>query len=421
MPPPAVWSRGLWALLLGSSLLLGVLRGSSAAQITLDGSLGPPGPLTGPDYRIGAELGQLRGSNLFHSFGAFNVPTGGSASFAGPNTITNILGRVTGGQPSSIDGVLRSEIAGANLYLLNPSGVLFGPNAALEVSGSFHVSTADVLRFADGAKFSANLGQESVLTVAPPAAFGFLGNNPAAIAIRGSTLQVPDRKALSVVGGDVQMMGGVLRARSGRIQLASVASPGDVRFSPLELAPDLQLDGFARLGQLALSQEALVTVSNRLEGSDAGAGTVLLRGGHLLVDNASIQANTATGESARRGIDLRVAEDVVLTHGTLLQTESTGAGRAGDIAVEVGRLTLAGGAGISSFTSGAGPGGAITLTATDAIAIVGSPSDPLQTSIWSITDGPGDAGRVLIRAPTLSLDGGDILTIASGAGRGATS
>ena len=100
--------------------------------------------------------------------------------------------------------MLRSEIAGANLYLLNPSGVLFGPNASLDVSGSFHVSTADFLRFADGAKFSANLGQESVLTVAPPAAFGFLGNNPAPITIQGSTLQVPGGKALSVVGGDMR-------------------------------------------------------------------------------------------------------------------------------------------------------------------------------------------------------------------------
>jgi filamentous hemagglutinin family protein len=199
--PPAVWSRCLWALLLSSGLLLGVLRGSSDAQITLDGSLGPPGPLTGPDYRIGAELGQLRGSNLFHSFGAFNVPTGGSATFTGPPTIANILSRVTGGQPSAIDGLLRSEIAGANLFLLNPSGVLFGPNASLDVRGSFHVSTADFLRFGDGAKFSANLGQESMLTVAPPTAFGFLGSNPAGLTIQGGSLKVSEGKALSVGGG----------------------------------------------------------------------------------------------------------------------------------------------------------------------------------------------------------------------------
>jgi filamentous hemagglutinin family protein len=280
-------SRRLPILLLSGILLLQAQLAVSQAQITLDGSLGPGGPLAGPDYRIGTELGQIRGSNLFHSFGQFNVLTGGSATFTGPDTIANIVSRVTGGQPSVIDGALRSEILGANLYLFNLSGVVFGPNASLEVSGSFHVSTADYLRFADGAKFSTHLSQESVLTVASPAAFGFLGPNAAAITIQGGTLQVPDRKALSV-GGEVHMSGGVLRARSGRIQLASVASPGEVVFSPLELAPALQLNGFARLGRMALSQEATVTVSDLIEGSDAGAGTVLLRGGRLLVDNASI-------------------------------------------------------------------------------------------------------------------------------------
>src|SRR5918999_1640096 len=170
LPPTSPGCRRVRLALLSGLWLLQALLTVSQAQITLDGSLGPPGPLTGPHARIGAELGQIRGGNLFHSFGQFNVPTGGSATFTGPNTIANILSRVTGGQPSEIDGVLRSEIAGANLYLLNPSGVLFGPNASLDVSGSFHVSTADFLRLADGATFSAHLGQESVLTVASPAA-----------------------------------------------------------------------------------------------------------------------------------------------------------------------------------------------------------------------------------------------------------
>jgi filamentous hemagglutinin family protein len=198
LPPASPGCRRRRLALLSGLGLLWALLAFSQAQISLDGSLGPPGPLPGPHYRIDANMGQTRGSNLFHSFGEFNVPTGGSATFTGPNTIANILSRVTGGQPSAIDGVLRSEIAGANLYLLNPSGVLFGPNSSLAISGSFHVSTADFLRFADGAKFSANLGNESVLTVASPAAFGFLGNTPALMTLQGSSLQVPEGRALSV-------------------------------------------------------------------------------------------------------------------------------------------------------------------------------------------------------------------------------
>jgi filamentous hemagglutinin family protein len=109
-----------WPLLLSSVLLLSVLSGVSQAQITLDGSLGRSGALPGPHVVIPAEVGQIRGPNLFHSFGEFNVRRGESATFTGPNTIGNILGRVTGGQQSVIDGLLRSEISGANLYLLSP-------------------------------------------------------------------------------------------------------------------------------------------------------------------------------------------------------------------------------------------------------------------------------------------------------------
>jgi filamentous hemagglutinin family protein len=348
-------SRLLRGLLLSSGLLLSAPLAVSWAQITLDGSLGPRGPLTGRNYRIGAELGQLRGSNLFHSFGEFNVPTGGSATFIGPNTIANIVGRVTGGQLSSIDGRLRSEIAGANLYLLNPSGVLFGPNASLDVSGSFHVSTADFLRLADGAKFSANLGQESVLTMATPAAFGFLSTNPAAITIQGSALRVNPERALSVVGGDITMMGGSLQAPSGRIQLASVAAPGEVGFSPLELAPDLQMNGFARLGRIALLQGALVTVETA---GSRNAGEIAVRGGQLTLRSGSrLSANTSSrGEGGRIVVTaptVSLMEEGRIEAGTDLGSSGNG----GEIAVQAGRLTLTGGARISTSTNGPGRDG----------------------------------------------------------------
>ena len=166
-------SLALWCLWCRGFLLLGAFSSLCHAQITLDGSLGPRGVLNGPHYTISDRVGQIRGPNLFHSFGQFNLSHGESATFTGPNTISNILSRVTGGNPSSIDGTIRSQIPGAHLYVLNPSGVLLGPNASLDVSGSFHVSTADYLRLADGVQFHANLSRHSVLTVAPPAAFGF--------------------------------------------------------------------------------------------------------------------------------------------------------------------------------------------------------------------------------------------------------
>src|SRR5215510_11778027 len=94
------------SLILEIILFLSVLPTITHAQITLDGSLGPKGPLPGPDYSIDAKVGQLRGNNLFHSFGQFNIHTNESATFTGPPAVENVIGRVTGGQQSLIDGQL---------------------------------------------------------------------------------------------------------------------------------------------------------------------------------------------------------------------------------------------------------------------------------------------------------------------------
>lgn len=295
-----------------------------------------------------------------------------------------------------IDGLLRSQIAGANLFLLNPSGVLFGPNARLDVSGSFHVSTADFLRFADGTTFSANLGQESVLTVASPTAFGFLGNNPAPITIQGIMLQAPGGKALSVVGGDVQMVGGTLRAPSGRLQLASVAAPGEVIFSPLEMAPALQVDSFARLGRLELLQDA------RLDVSGERGGTVLIRGGRLLGDGSSILANTGDLDGARLGVDLRIAGEALIMNGALIQAMALRGGNAGDIIVKVGTLTLAG---RRQGERGGGQG-------------QGQGQGRQASGIFSDARGSGDAGSISVSAATLELNDGRISAFTFAGGNG---
>ena len=114
--------------------LILTLHGFTHAEVVTDGSLGgPAGPVgagTIPGvgtttYHVADSLGKRAGQNLFHSFSAFNVGTGESATFTGPGGIQNILSRVTGGSYSSIDGTLRSTIQGANLYFLNPWGGCF--------------------------------------------------------------------------------------------------------------------------------------------------------------------------------------------------------------------------------------------------------------------------------------------------------
>ena len=264
------------------------------AEVTLDGSLGPSGILTGPDYAITAGLGRQVGGNLFHSFGDFNLRLGESATFSGPNSVSNIIARVTGGHESSIDGLLRSTIPGADLFLLNPVGVVFGPHASLDLQGSFHVSTADYLSLGKEGRFDATHPEASELTVDPPAAFGFLGPAPAGIRFDGSQIIVPTGKTISVVGGDISTeAGSTLQAESGRINLISAWSEGEVLLS------DMKMDSFANLGGITIAAGSSVDVSG------AGGGEMFICANQLVLDGSELYSRT-TGAQNGKGIDIGV-------------------------------------------------------------------------------------------------------------------
>jgi filamentous hemagglutinin family protein len=386
-----------------------VAAGVAAAQITLDGSLGPRQTLAGPNVVIGAELGQVRGRNLFHSFEQFNVRTSESATFTGPAGIGNILSRVTGSTPSTIDGRLASTIPGANLFLLNPSGVIFGPQATLDVSGSFHVSTADFLRLADGGVFHAGLARPSLLTVAPPAAFGFLGANPAGISVSRSELAVPEGQTLSLVGGDVAIAGGSLSAPTGRVAVMSVASPGEVGFVPASQAPTLDVGTGRRLGRIELSRGATLETTGL-----AGGGTVVIRGGRLTATGRSTvrDINPTDGDSPPVGVDVRLGEEIVLD-GSRFQTASGGAGRGGDVVLGAPRVTLRNGAQAGTFSFAGGAGGDVRVTATEALTLAGETTEVLSRGL-----GTGPGGALRLSAPTLIIDGANVQARGTGGGRG---
>jgi filamentous hemagglutinin family protein len=153
------------------------------------------------------------GANLFHSFGDFNVPNNNIANFLNSSGLatSNILGRVTGGNLSNILGTIQTTGFGnANLFLMNPAGFLFGPNATVNVGGMVSFTSADYLRLADGVRFNAapNAAADALLTAAPVAAFGFLGSNPGAITVQGSQLSVTSGQSLSLVGGNIMIHSG---------------------------------------------------------------------------------------------------------------------------------------------------------------------------------------------------------------------
>jgi len=342
------------------------------AQISTDGTLGPSINLSGPNFQIGAELGQQHGPNLFHSFRDFNLNSHESATFSGPNSVQNLISRVTGGNPSNIDGLFRSTISGANVYFLNPYGLLFGPNARLDVLGSFHASTADYLRLGEGGRFDVRNPSDSILTVAPIESFGFLTDNPAPIHFQGSELGVPPEKELTVVGGNIMMeqeaklfaSGGGMNG--GKIKMASVASQGEV----ILLESDLLVSSFNNLGDISIlgnSDDPKVNKVLRVSGEQAGL--VLIRGENMLLSNrAFISANsygntdeTGPGE----GINMKLSGRLKLVQASEIETKTFSSGQTAPIVIEVDRLELQDGSQISSNVWSSGQGNHLTIKANE--------------------------------------------------------
>lgn len=380
---------------------------SGHAQVSTDGSLGSRQRLTGPNILIPADLGRQLGGNLFHSFRDFNVATGESATFTGPSTISNVIGRVTGGQASHIDGILHSEIAGADLYLINPAGILFGPNAALDVSGSFHASTADYLRLADGGRFDARDPANSVLSTAPPSAFGFLGRGTASISVGGANLSVPRGQALSLVGGSVAITDNSgVEALEGHLSIMSVASTGEL---PL---PHLgnQASGTVEYGDITVRDGSI------LDASGDNAGRIAIRGERFVMQGeSSIVADTYGTRSG----DIRIDASDVSIEGSFVRARTFDPAPAdgGSVTVNAKRFSLLQGGQISGSSFGDGRGGTLTVRATETLSILGPMTGDDPSALFSVALGTGHGGRIVIAAPVVNLDGGFVEAGTLGTGR----
>src|SRR5438093_6943801 len=192
---------------------------SSGLNTQISAPINIPGGKVQYDITGGTRPGN--GHNLFHSFGQFGVPTNNIGNFLNDSGLatSNILGRVTGGNVSNIFGTIQTtDFGNANLFLMNPAGFLFGPNATLNVGGMATFTSADYLRLTDGVRFNAipNAAADALLSTASVAAFGFLGSNPGAITVQGSHLSVQPDQGLSLVGGNITIQNGTLE--NGTIQ-----------------------------------------------------------------------------------------------------------------------------------------------------------------------------------------------------------
>ena len=200
------------------------------AQVTADGTTSTTLTNDGNNFTIND--GDRAGGNLFHSFRDFSVPTNGSAFFNNAPDVINIINRVTGGNISSIDGLIRAN-GSANLFLINPAGIIFGPNASLNIGGSFLGSTADSLLFPEGEFSATDLDNPPLLTINAPIGLG-IRDEPAPITNQSvvnnsNGLEVSVGENITLIGGDIDLARGNILAPGGVVNLGGLSVAGEVR------------------------------------------------------------------------------------------------------------------------------------------------------------------------------------------------
>ncbi len=413
-----------------------VFNTPASAQIVPDSSVGtrvtPNVTINGvPSDRV--DGGTVRGANLFHSFSDFNIAAGRGAYFTNPAGITNIFTRVTGFSSSNINGIL-GVLGNANLFLLNPTGIIFGPSARLDLNGSFLATTANSINFADGTQFSASNPQAApLLTVSVPVGLG-LGSNPGAIQLQGTGhnltvglfspyigagasstgLRVQPGKTLALVGGDVVLEGGILTAPQGRIELGGGAD-GVVTLSPTGQGWTLGYSGVQTFRDIQLSQQALV------DASGAGGGDIQLVGKRIALTDYSVALIQNQGLQPAGNIRANASELLQANSLSGLDNETVGVGKGGNITISTPRLSLDDGAVIDTRTFGAGLGGNITVDAFESAQLSGFlPSSAANRStIVAAAFGSGRGGDLTVSTKQLTiLDGAYIAGATLGTGPG---
>ncbi len=442
------WLSGCWKLGVAGLLVFGGAIASSRncaiAQVTPDQSLGAESSVVTPTNVNGLpgdviDGGVTRGANLFHSFEQFSIPALGEASFNNALDIQNIISRVTGESISNIDGLLRANGA-ANLFLLNPNGIVFGSNASLNIGGSFVGSTASAVNFADGTSFSATAPTTTpLLTVSVPLGLQF-GQNPGSIVvqgtgydlsvqeptfspiIRGSSstgLRVSQGKTLALVGGNVDIEGGVLTAELGHIELGSVGGNGQVSLSPIPSGNTFSYQGVQR-GNIRLSQQALADASGGGSIHVVGDRVSLTDGSKVLIQNQGVQRAGSISVNATESLSVSGTNPDARLQASV-ESETIGRESGADIAILTPQLVIQGGAVISARSRSPGKAGNVRVNAADSVRLIGfSPNNPtFSSTISAPAYSSGDAGDVTVSTGRLiGLNGGQISSATFGTGSG---
>ena len=396
-----------------------------AQQVVPDNTLGPESSVVIPNANVRGidsdriEGGAQRGGNLFHSFQEFNVELDRGVYFSNPDGIDNILTRVTGGDLSNIDGVL-GVIGGANLFLINPNGILFGPAAQLDLSGSFVGSTAESILFEEFEFSAADPSAPPLLTVNVPIGLQ-IGPSPEAISVRSQTLApFGGGASLTLIGGDIRLEGSSLVAPGADVWLGGLAAAGVVELDST-LAGAQVPTGVLR-ADVTLTDGAQINVASDGGGSvTAIANDLSLEGGSFIF--AGIVPGGTSGNTAgdvaidATGAIVLQGENQGFPSSIFNQVSSSAVGNSGGIIITADSLSLMDGTFLSTNTLGSGNAGFIQIQTSGTVTLQGEDSQGNASTILSLVQAgaTGNSGGIEIEAGNLLVAEGALLNASTSA------
>ena len=423
-------------------LELGIINHLAIAQIIPDRTLPNNSQVMQAGDAIVIDGGTSVGQNLFHSFQEFSVNQGTEAYFNNAVTIDNILTRITGGNLSNINGLIRAN-GTASLFLLNPNGIVLGPNARLQIGGSFVASTAEAIIFNNDRLFSAtDTENSSLLTINMPIGLQF-GETPGKIQVQGEEnrivydenfrplfgdrpvgIEISPNSTFALIGGEINFAGGNITTRGGRIELGSVAGNNTVTLVPVHNGWIADYTDVQNFTNIELSQGASV------DGSGPRAGDIHIQGQSILLYEGAVVAANPLGDLESGDIIIKAVDSVILSGSSsfdfpssILNEVDIGANSDGGfMLIDTGRLLLENGAVISVGTFGNGDGGQLLINARESVEMRGLTSSGVPTFLLNEAnfEGTGSSRTLTIQTKRLIIEDGGSLSAgnANPVGRG---
>lgn len=433
-----------WLLRLTVAGFVGVASGSGLTQpglaqnaIIPDATLGseasqvvPFAPL--PIIEL-IQGGAVRGQNLFHSFEQFSIGEGNGAYFITPSSdIANVFTRITGSDHSQILGILGARqadfsLSPANLFLINPNGILFGENSQLDLGGSFLATTANAMLFSNSNDVFSTSNPNvpsSLLSVSPSAllfehlqnnaAISNLSRSPAGFNLSGAPLfglRVPDGESLVLLGGDIRIDGGGLVSLGGRVEAGGLNNSGVI-----EIFTDQ--DGFrSSFSDSDLKAEVILDNSAGIYVMAQGGGEIVINAGNLnIFGGSTIYAGIGSGlgdSNTQAGdISISVDGDIIMRGPSSLMynyIDTNASGLGGNVTVHTGQLFLEDNAQLGALVFGDGIAGDVKIFASGVVSLDGNIREsetrgfPSAINNRLLTNGTGSSGNIEIESETLSI------------------